>query len=112
MEALACGLDRFGGLAEAACLGARPSVAYSCDPDPAGFQIALTAGALWDDAGIPWQTRHMNSDTWRSGITLPLNDYDRRVLGETQAHTGLSSDLAMSRDYLLASGRKAEQEGW
>lgn len=86
--------------------------AISCDPDPAGIHIALTAGALWDSAGTPWQTRHMDSDTWRTGITLPLNDYDRRVLSELQAHTGLSSELAMLRDYLLASGSKAEQEGW
>jgi len=86
--------------------------AISCDPDPAGIQIALTAGALWDSAGIPWQTSHMDSDTWRNGITLPLNDYDRRLLSELQAHTGLSSDLATLRDYLLASGSKAEQEGW
>lgn len=84
----------------------------SCDPDPAGIQIALTAGALWDNAGIPWQTRHMDSDTWRSGITLPLNDYDRRVLTELQANVGLPADLATLRDYLLTSGSKAEQEGW
>lgn len=86
--------------------------AISCDPDPAGIQIALTAGALWDSAGIPWQTSHMDSDTWRTGITLPLNDYDRRVLAELHANAGLPADLATLRDYLLASGSKAEQEGW
>ena len=86
--------------------------AISCDPDPAGIQIALTAGALWDSAGIPWQTSHMDSDTWRTGITLPLNDYDRRVLTELQILDGLPADLATLRDYLLTSSRKAEQEGW
>jgi hypothetical protein len=86
--------------------------AISCDPDPAGIQIALTAGAVWDGAGMPWQTRHMDPDIWCSGITLPLNDYDRRVLAELQANTGLPADLATLRDYLLSSGTKAEQEGW
>lgn len=94
-------------------LTAAPAPAViSCDPDPAGIQIALTAGAVWDGAGMPWQTRHMDSDTWRSGITLPLNGYDRRVLAELQANIGLPADLATLRDYLLSSGTKAEQEGW
>jgi len=84
----------------------------SCDPDPAGIQIALTAGALWDEAGLPWQAKHMTPDIWRAGITLPLNDYDRRVLAELQATPGLPSDLATLRDYMISSGTKAEQEGW
>lgn len=84
----------------------------SCDPDPAGIQIALTVGAVWDEANLPWQTRHMDPDSWRSGIKLPLNDYDRRVLTELQANTRLPADLATLRDHLLSSGTKAEQEGW
>ena len=87
-------------------------VAVSCDPDPAGIQIAMTVGAVWDGASVPWKTRQMDPDSWRSGITLPLNDYDRRVLAELQANTGLPLDLATLRDYLLSSGTKAEQEGW
>lgn len=84
----------------------------SCDPDPAGIQIALTAGALWDAAGIPWQTSHMAPDAWNRAATLPLNDYDKRVLAELQAGTTLPPDLAILRDFLLSSGTKAEQEGW
>lgn len=86
--------------------------AISCDPDPAGIQIALTAGALWEEAGVPWQTSQMAPDIWRTGATLPLNDYDRRVLTELQTHSALPPDLATLRDYLLSSGTKAEQEGW
>jgi hypothetical protein len=86
--------------------------AISCDPDPAGIQIALTAGALWDEAGLPWQASQMAPDIWCAGTTLPLNDYDRRVLAELQAHPALQPDLATLRDYLLLSGTKAEQEGW
>lgn len=86
--------------------------AISCDPDPAGIQIALTAGALWQAAGLPWQTQHMAPEVWSAGTTLPLNDYDRRVLGELQTCGELPPDLAALRDHLLAHGRKAEQEGW
>ena len=84
----------------------------SCDPDPAGIQIALTAGALWDAAGLAWQAGHMAPSLWGAGTTLPLNDYDRRVLAELQATPGLPSDLATLRDYLISSETKAEQEGW
>lgn len=87
-------------------------VDISCDPDPAGIQIALTAGALWDEVGLAWQASQMAPDIWRTGTTLPLNDYDRRVLVELQAHPALPLDLATLRDYLLSSGTKAEQEGW
>lgn len=84
----------------------------SCDPDPAGIQIALTAGQLWDDAGAAWQVGHMEPRYWRTGKTLPLTDYDHRVLAELQARDALPSALATLRDYILSSGTKAEQEGW
>jgi hypothetical protein len=84
----------------------------SCDPDPAGIQIALTAGALWDEAGVVWQVSHMAPSCWQTGKTLLLNDYDRRVLAELQANVTLPSDLAALRDFILSSGTKAEQEGW
>lgn len=84
----------------------------SCDPDPAGIQIALTAGQLWDEAGVVWQAGHMAPSDWQSGKTLPLTDYDHRVLVELQAHRALPQALVALRDYLLLSGTKAEQEGW
>jgi len=84
----------------------------SCDPDPVGIQIALTAAALWDEAGAAWQVSHMAPSYWGAGKTLPLNDYDRRVLAELQANATLPSDLAALRDFILSSGTKAEQEGW
>jgi hypothetical protein len=84
----------------------------SCDPDPAGIQIALTAGALWDEAGVTWQVSHMAPSCWQTGKTLPLNDYDRRVLAELQTNATLPPDLAALRDFILSSGTKAEQEGW
>jgi hypothetical protein len=84
----------------------------SCDPDPAGIQIALTAGHLWQEAGLSWQAQHMSPQAWQGGITRALNDYDRRVLAELQAHPHLPEDLAHLRDHMLAWGHKAEQEGW
>lgn len=84
----------------------------SCDPDPAGIQIALTAGALWEQAGLPWRSTQMAPALWQDGKTLPLNDYDHRVLIELQAQPGLPVELQGLRDYLLDAGHKAEQEGW
>lgn len=84
----------------------------SCDPDPAGIQIALTAGQLWTDVGVEWQPSHMAPSYWKDGKTLALNDYDLRVLTELQSNGALPVSLAALRDYLLSSGTKAEQEGW
>ncbi len=86
--------------------------AISCDPDPAGIQIALTAGQLWDDAGLSWDAQHMASDFWKNGVTRALNDYDRRVLSDLQQAPRLPASLARLRDDMVTSGLKAEQEGW
>lgn len=86
--------------------------AISCDPDPAGIQIAMTAGQLWTDASLAWTPQHMDSSIWQAGTTLALNDYDRRVLLELQTDQRLPASLAQLRDYMLDSGCKAEQEGW
>lgn len=88
------------------------SAAISCDPDPAGIQIALTAGQLWDDAGLRWDAHQMSSEFWNDGVTRALNDYDRRVLSELQQAAFLPESLAQLRDHMMASGLKAEQEGW
>lgn len=86
--------------------------AISCDPDPAGIQIAMTAGQLWSDVGLSWEAQHMSPEVWRNGITRDLNDYDRRVLAQLQAQHDLPETLARLRDDMLESGTKAEQEGW
>jgi hypothetical protein len=85
--------------------------AISCDPDPAGIQIAMTAGELWTQAGLTWEAEKMAPEFWRESITRPLNDYDRRVLSELK-RVNLPSPLAQLRDYMDESGLKAEQEGW
>lgn len=83
----------------------------SCDPDPAGIQIALTAGALWDQVGLAWQAVHMEPQRWLDGPTLPLTPYDQRTL-QALAATPLPIELATLRDALLHHQCKAEQEGW
>jgi hypothetical protein len=72
----------------------------------------MTAGQLWLEAGLSWQAKHMSPQAWQGGITRALNDYDRRVLVELQAQPQLPEDLAHLRDHMVASGQKAEQEGW
>jgi hypothetical protein len=84
----------------------------SCDPDPAGIQIALTAGQLWQERGLNWQPKHMSPSRWQHGKTLPLTPYDHRVLTELQTQVSLPQDLIELRDYILHSEKKAEQEGW
>ncbi len=86
--------------------------AISCDPDPAGIQIALTAGQLWVDAGLSWTPEKMSPNVWKDGITRALNDYDRRVLAQLQEAAHLPAALADLRDFMRDSGVKAEQEGW
>lgn len=86
--------------------------AISCDPDPAGIQIAMTAGQLWSDAGLSWEAHWMSPDVWQDGITRALNDYDRRVLAQLQTQNNLPDTLVRLRDYMCESGTKAEQEGW
>lgn len=88
------------------------SAAISCDPDPAGIQIAMTAGELWREAGLSWEAQQMSPEVWQDGITRALNDYDRRVLVELKQRNDLPENLAYLRDHMLASGKKAEQEGW
>ncbi len=84
----------------------------SCDPDPAGIQIALTAGQLWQEQGLNWLPKRMSPSHWKHGKTLPLTPYDHRVLTELQTHVSLPQGLIELRDYILDSGKKAEQEGW
>lgn len=84
----------------------------SCDPDPAGIEIALSAGALWTQRQLRWQSQLMASVHWQHGQTLPLNDYDRQLLAALGQRADLPTDLAELRDFLLREGKKAEQEGW
>lgn len=84
----------------------------SCDPDPAGIDIALSAGALWTQRRLPWRGHGMTPGHWQHGQTLPLSDYDRQLLIALGQRADLPPDLTELRDFLQREGRKAEQEGW
>jgi hypothetical protein len=99
--------------AVAALLRHAPAPAeIACDPDPAGIQIALRAGAVWANAGLPWRPWAMSASHLRSlAATRALNDYDRAALARLQHDPGLPPDLRALAEALLESGQKGEQEG-
>jgi hypothetical protein len=86
----------------------------SADPDPAGVEIALTAGALWQARSLPWQPHEMGADTLAAAPrTRPLNGHhDRPVLARLKARTDLPPELTALCNYMSTHGVKAEQEGW
>lgn len=84
----------------------------SCDPDPAGIEIALTAGELWNQSQLSWRSTQMAPEFWQHGKSLPLNRYDQQTLERLAQHPNLPTDLATLRDFLKEKGCKAEQEGW
>ena len=80
----------------------------AADPDPAGIDIALRAGALWRGNWRPWG---MSPETLRSiGKTKELNDYDRQRLAIQLASSELPAPLRALANCLLDSNRKGEQE--
>jgi len=84
----------------------------SADADPAGIEIALTAGALWDRAQLEWSPWCMEPKRLRSSKTLPLNDYDRQTLARLQEQSGIPVALQDLISAIQVDGHKAEQEGW
>ena len=82
------------------------------DADPAGIEIALTVGAIWNGQGLTWSPHAMEPTRLQEGKTLPLNAYDGASLQRTLASNQLPAEL---RDLALAIaelGQKAEREGW
>ena len=84
----------------------------SCDPDPAGIEIAFTASALWESRRLPWSLHRMDPAHWQHGPTLPLTDFDRALLIRQASQGHLPPSLAQLRDTLERLNQKAEQEAW
>ncbi len=84
----------------------------SCDPDPAGIEIALTAGELWRQRGLPRQSENMAPVHWQNAKTTPLNLYDQQTLERLKLRSDLPADLKMLCEFLSNQNCKAEQEGW
>lgn len=84
----------------------------ACDPDPAGIEIALTAGRLWQTAGLDWQPWRMHpTDLATLPQKKPLTERDRERLAALLA-APLPDGLRELAQHLASSGEKGEQEGY
>ncbi len=84
----------------------------ACDPDPAGIEIALCAGSLWESARLDWQPWRMDAtDPASMSARKPLTDRDRARLVALSERT-LPTSLRALADALAESGEKGEQEAY
>jgi len=87
-------------------------VRIACDPDPAGIDIALAAGAVAAASGVAWQPWKMDAQDLRSlPATKPLNADDHSRLARL-TDAALPASLAALVHALRTTGRKGEQEGY
>jgi hypothetical protein len=85
----------------------------SADADPAGVDIACTAGALWEARGLGWTPHQMGvAELAASPQHWRLNEHDRTLLARLLARPGLPLELRSLCEAMGREGRKAEQEGW
>ncbi|RMX06903.1 DUF2399 domain-containing protein [Corticibacter populi] len=85
----------------------------SADIDPAGVDMALTMGRLWQRQGLEWRCSHMDEADLEAARQLwPLNAYDHALLERLLADAGLPPELRRLCEAMRRLGRKAEQEGW
>lgn len=83
----------------------------ACDPDPAGIEIALSAGALWEERGLSWQPWRMGPAELAALATrAPLTARDRERLAALDT-ARLPVPLAQLAQWMLSHGEKGEQEG-
>lgn len=83
----------------------------ACDPDPAGIEIALDAGTVWQAAGIGWQPWKMSpADLKALPRRKPLTERDRQRLNALAAMP-LPAPLDDLAEWMRKYGEKGEQEG-
>jgi hypothetical protein len=91
---------------------ARAPARIACDPDPAGIEIALTAGRLWEDASLAWQPWRMEANNLADlPVRKPLTERDRAHLATLLARP-LPPALRTLAENMVRSGEKGEQEGY
>jgi len=84
----------------------------ACDPDPAGIEIAMHAGRLWNNAGLDWRPWRMSpGDLARLTQRKPLSDHDRARLAALGTLV-LPLELDELAAALAMTGEKGEQEGY
>jgi len=82
----------------------------SCDPDPAGIQIALTLGRLWQQNTCSWSPWKMGAEELKKlKHGLPISARDRLLL-QGLRNQPLSPELASLAAAIEAQGIKGEQE--
>lgn len=85
----------------------------SADADPAGIDIALTVGRVWESQAQEWEPYRMGVVEWQAvSQKWPLNDHDISLLQRLLSDTNLPEQMAALGKAMLLEGRKAEQEGW
>ena len=95
-------------------LALAPAPAWiSADADPAGVDIACTAGALWEARGLAWEPHRMGAEQLAATEQhWPLNDHDRTLLASLLSRPALPTELRALCEAMQREGRKAEQEAW
>ncbi len=84
----------------------------SCDPDPAGIEIALTARQLWEDAGLAWAPWRMDAASLAAlPARQPLNDWDRSRIESLRKLEALPEAFLGLLAEMEQRGEKGEQEG-
>lgn len=91
----------------------KPAAArIACDPDPAGMNIALEAGDLWQTCGLAWVPWKMNvQELQQLEARLPLSGHDKVVL-EQLTDRILPPALQELAIWMKVHGEKGEQEGY
>jgi hypothetical protein len=85
----------------------------SADADPAGVDIACTAGAIWEAHQQSWQPYRMGAGELEStSQRWSLNEHDRRLLQRLSSRGNLPRELQELCEAMQREGRKAEQEFW
>lgn len=84
----------------------------SCDPDPAGIDIALAASRLWDAAGLAWAPWNMDGKALAAlPSRQPLSDWDRARMESLRGQPGLPEAFVDLLVEMERRGEKGEQEG-
>ncbi len=88
------------------------SAKIACDPDPAGINIALEAGVVWEACGLAWSPWKMDvHELMRLNARLPLSPHDKVLLEQLLARA-LPSALRELADWMKSHDQKGEQEGY
>lgn len=84
----------------------------SCDPDPAGIEIALAARQPWEDAGLAWTPWKMDAASLAAlPARQPLNEWDRSRIDSLRKQEALPEAFLGLLAEMEQRGEKGEQEG-